>query len=1202
VDPEFHKQLGEAAAAGFFGGFGFGLINPTIDTVKMIGKGTGPVLEGAIANANTNKDPNQPFFKDKEFTVGDTVTLQNITLPAALKEKDMPLFGMKPQFQVMGTASMEGIDNYILQSLDIPGAAVMVPVAQYNNIFKFEEAPKPSADEGENYVYNSLKEGESTSADKNLRDQYSNSKKALVQTGWIKNADDKVAGAQQKKSEADLTDAQKTALKDEGKSISDVISLVNPLYKKYDRFMGEELKKEVTKDYTFWRDKALINKSEVDVIKNNLSEKDNERLIKLGYRDGPRGDAYIDRYVKRITPTENKKSTEGRQRLKEIIKNNQPFSSVRDIYGGPITEYEADGKLIPITHHSPFYMDLKKDSLSNEDLYKIPVDERMRMVLAYAGALDSRGIRRKDLKTIQLIKDLRKSLQGKINAARATNGPLSDQLKEAQQELKDFDNTGEHIIRIDRQIDDVKESFSLWQILSPTAITTAERQIKNIQRDSRYQSTDPAVRNQVVPELMAYQALIKSAIIKRKQLNAMLESMTIEPIIDWDKMTHTSVLKSINKLKRQLNQTETQVTKRKIKEEVTRLNRTPFDKETKIVEDTYRIYFDEPEIKIYADEQAPLIIETMRIMLDKMGLSSEDVAITDKVLANMEDPESISGGRFKDASLGSNLPYGLIALVFELDLYRNMNDRIRQDNWANPKMKNANIGIVNGMVNRIVNSVHHEAVHALKDMGLFTPKEWAMLEKEADKWIQEMRTTKTDFRRHLYDIEALYPGSNKTAEERLRIQREEAIAFRFGEHVVERRLVTNPRTKNIFDRIKAFLIALLNGLRGAGFHTPESIFDNIQAGLVAKRNQVRNETFNIYNSKNIDNMMLDSPRGIVVLSHNYMDTPKQRRQQQDFLERTLGTKFIRKPVLEALREAGYTEGVPDVESLIIVVDSQGNRRQGTINGPVVPPLETIEGMQFEKNRLNIERRARLAQLELFLKKGQFSDLKTEDFKIVKDKVTKNTFKPLNPSEPIDTILSTAIYTVIQQQYNRLTEQSRQVPGRIPYVSEEGVALRDTEFYQEMEAAINEMMNKRPSPMNVPGINRWPQIAQRFSDMWFGYIKIDKAWMDSLQDITSWTMEQDAIQQARTPVGQDRMYQVKFGNKPQEIQWSTTAEGAMGMTGMYSKYNSMYVYMTPDQFLNLAPSFKKTMGSVIFDTTSTAFLSNRIIRRWNNCKS
>ena len=94
-------------------------------------------------------------------------------------------------------------------------------------------------------------------------------------------------------------------------------------------------------------------------------------------------------------------------------------------------------------------------------------------------------------------------------------------------------------------------------------------------------------------------------------------------------------------------------------------------------------------------------------------------------------------------------------------------------------------------------------------------------------------------------------------------------------------------------------------------------------------------------------------------------------------------------------------------------------------------------------------------------------------------------------------------------------------------------------------------------------------------MWFEYIKTDKAWMDSRQEITRWAMDQEEIQRRRVPVGQDRMYQVKFGNNPQEIRWSTTAEGAMGMTGLYDKYNSMYVYMTPDQFLNLAPSLTNT---------------------------
>ena len=127
----------------------------------------------------------------------------------------------------------------------------------------------------------------------------------------------------------------------------------------------------------------------------------------------------------------------------------------------------------------------------------------------------------------------------------------------------------------------------------------------------------------------------------------------------------------------------------------------------------------------------------------------------------MSDTESISGVRVKmGAGLPGSLPYGLIALIFDLDLYQNLNDTIRRGNWANPKLKESTIGIRNGMINRIVNSVHHETVHALKDMGLFTNKEWAMLEKEADKWIKEMRTVKTPYRKRLYDIEALYPGTN----------------------------------------------------------------------------------------------------------------------------------------------------------------------------------------------------------------------------------------------------------------------------------------------------------------------------------------------------------------------------------------------------------------------------------------------------------
>ena len=92
----------------------------------------------------------------------------------------------------MGTATMDGVDNYILQSVEIPGAALMVPVAEWNSIIKETPIATPSPDEGENYVYGSLEGGEST--DKAfVSEEYSNSKKALVQTGWIKDAKDTTA-------------------------------------------------------------------------------------------------------------------------------------------------------------------------------------------------------------------------------------------------------------------------------------------------------------------------------------------------------------------------------------------------------------------------------------------------------------------------------------------------------------------------------------------------------------------------------------------------------------------------------------------------------------------------------------------------------------------------------------------------------------------------------------------------------------------------------------------------------------------------------------------------------------------------------------------------------------------------------------------------------------------------------------------------
>ena len=103
-------------------------------------------------------------------------------------------------------------------------------------------------------------------------------------------------------------------------------------------------------------------------------------------------------------------------------------------------------------------------------------------------------------------------------------GIFSDVYKQARQELKDFNNQGEHLLRADVQMGDIVETFRLHNILSPIAIrAAAERNIRKIQADSRYASKDPAVRNPLVSELLAYEALIASATSFQKTIKRITE-------------------------------------------------------------------------------------------------------------------------------------------------------------------------------------------------------------------------------------------------------------------------------------------------------------------------------------------------------------------------------------------------------------------------------------------------------------------------------------------------------------------------------------------------------------------------------------------------------------------------------------------------------------------------------------------------------
>jgi hypothetical protein len=108
----------------------------------------------------------------------------------------------------------------------------------------------------------------------------------------------------------------------------------------------------------------------------------------------------------------------------------------------------------------------------------------------------------------------------------------------------------------------------------------------------------------------------------------------------------------------------------------------------------------------------------------------------------------------------------------------------------------------------IFRTMNHEALHAMKDLGFFSDKEWKTLENKArSEWMEK------------YKIADSY--SNESEE----VQLEEAIAHAFAD------AQTQPAPiKSLMSRAVNFLKRIGNWLRGNGYTTAEDIFGKAAAG------------------------------------------------------------------------------------------------------------------------------------------------------------------------------------------------------------------------------------------------------------------------------------------------------------------------------------------------------------------------------------
>ncbi len=124
--------------------------------------------------------------------------------------------------------------------------------------------------------------------------------------------------------------------------------------------------------------------------------------------------------------------------------------------------------------------------------------------------------------------------------------------------------------------------------------------------------------------------------------------------------------------------------------------------------------------------------------------------------------------------------------------------------------------------NRKFNTLHHEALHALRRFGLFKDGEWSILTRAANaRWLNQFKIS---------ERYSAWPQDK---------QIEEAIAHAYAEWA-EGKLTVEGRIARLFKRIGEFFEAVGNALRGAGFRTAEGIFRDIKGGEVGWRMQPRN--------------------------------------------------------------------------------------------------------------------------------------------------------------------------------------------------------------------------------------------------------------------------------------------------------------------------------------------------------------------------
>ena len=338
-----------------------------------------------------------------------------------------------------------------------------------------------------------------------------------------------------------------------------------------------------------------------------------------------------------------------------------------------------------------------------------------------------------------------------------------------------------------------------------------------------------------------------------------------------------------------------------------------------------------PELTIGAEEKAALL-NSLKKHLDKYGLKDVGLSLEYALQRAVRD----SSGNFHygirrkldgDTDVETIDPDGNFVFAEEVDPVA--------EGYYSPRMNSIflsidrltnNAATIEEAEAELIGTLDHEAIHAMRQMDLWTDKEWQGLEKAARNTVDRGAEGEDAGKTYLQMAQKRYAVDSQGNPISPVVQMEEAIAEMTRDARADLRLGGKPRSS--LTRIADFFRRLISFLRGSGYQSFNDLIDRIESGEVGAR--ARGEVRTLRAIEGQAGAVPD--RGIVAAGDAAMPVVGEEEKQQvpDFF-------------LSKARKMGMTNTdlLPTAEELAQMKD-----------GTYVPETKRslIEAAQFLQNR------------------------------------------------------------------------------------------------------------------------------------------------------------------------------------------------------------------------------------------------------------